>query len=255
MKTERNMHTVGDIATIARVSVRTLHHYDEIGLLSPIQRSEAGYRLYSDDDLVRLQQILLYRNLGFSLDEITKIMVDPSFDRLEALVAQRELVLQRMVRDEALVALLDKSILATEEGITMATDEMFEVFGDFDPSQYDEEVVERWGDTDAYRESSRRAKRYGKADWERMKAEQDAVDVRMIAAYSSGAAPTDPAAMDAAEAARLLIDRWFYPLSREMHARLGDMYIADQRFTKHYETKCAGLAQWWRDAIAANASR
>lgn len=249
------MHTVGDAAAIARVSVRTLHHYDEIGLLSPTQRSDAGYRLYSDADMVRLQQILLYRDLGFALDEISKIMADPSFDRLEALVTQRELVAQRMERDRALVALLDKSILATEEGITMDAEEMFEVFGEFDPAQYKDEAAERWGDTDAYRESARRTKRYGKADWQRMKAEQDAVDARMVETFSAGVAPTDPVAMDVAEEARLLIDRWFYPLSREMHLCLGDMYIADARFTQHYEKICGGLAQWWRDAIAANAQR
>lgn len=249
------MHTVGETARIARISVRTLHHYDEMGLLVPSHRSPAGYRLYSEDDLVRLQQILLYRDLGFTLDEIARIVADPEFDRLEALVAQRELVAQRIRRDESLVALLDKSILAMEGGIPMDTTEMFDVFGEFDPSAHEDEVAQRWGDTDAYAESSKRAKRYGKADWQRMKAEQDAVDARMVELYAAGTSPSDPAAMDAAEDARLLIDRWFYPLSREMHLCLGDMYIADARFTQHYEKLHVGLAQWWRDAIAANAAR
>lgn len=248
-------YTVGEVGKLAHVSVRTLHHYDEIGLLVPSQRSEAGYRLYSDDDLSRLQQILLYRELDFTLDEIGQVLADPEFDPLDALVAQRELVAGKLARDKALLALLDKTILAMEGGIRMSKEEMFEVFGDFDPSEHEEEVQERWGDTEAYKESARRTSRYTKADWERFKAEQEENGARMIALFDEGVAPTDPRAMDVAEEARLQIDKWFYPLSREMHVCLGEMYVADPRFKANYDKMRDGLAQWLCDAIKANAER
>jgi len=248
-------YTVGEVARLAHVSVRALHHYDEIGLLEPSQRSDAGYRLYSDDDLVRLQQILLYRELDFALEEIAQVLQDPDFDPLDALVAQRQLVSDKLKRDQTLLALLDKTIMAMEGGIRLSKEEMFEVFGDFDPAEYEDEVKERWGDTDAYKESARRTKRYRKEDWAQMKAEQEANGARMIELIASGVAPDDPRAMDVAEEARLLIDRWFYPLSREMHVGLAEMYLADPRFTATYEKMHEGLAQWWHDAIVANSQR
>lgn len=248
-------YTVGEVSAIAHVSVRTLHHYDEIGLLRPSRRSEAGYRLYTDEDLERLQQVLLYRELDLPLDEITRLLADPGLDRLEALTVQREYVADKLVRDRALLALIDKTIDTMKRGIQMTKEEMFEVFGDFDPTEHEKEAEERWGDTDAYAESARRTKRYTKEDWLRLKEEQEANGQRMVDLFDAGVAPTDPRAMDVAEEARLIIDRWFYPLSHEMHVRLGEMYMADPRFKATYDKMRDGLAQWLCDAIKANAER
>lgn len=248
-------YTVGEVAKLAHVSVRTLHHYDEIGLLEASQRSDAGYRLYSDRDLVRLQQILLYRELDFALDEIAQVLSDPAFDPLDALVAQRDLVADKLKRDEALLALLDKTILSMEGGISMTKEEMFEVFGDFDPAEHEAEAKERWGDTDAYKESARRTKGYTKADWMRLKEEQEELGQRTVAIFDEGVDPTDPRAMGVAEEARLIIDKWFYPLSRDMHVNLGEMCVTDPRFKATYDAQREGLAQWLCDAIKANAGR
>lgn len=248
-------HKVGDVARLAGVSVRTLHHYDELGLLSPSQRSDSGYRLYSEQDLTRLQQILFYRELGFELGEIRSIMEDPEFEHVDALRHQRDLIAEQVLRLEALLGLIEKTIAADEGGTTLTKEEMFEVFGDFDPADYQDEVMERWGDTDAYRESTRRVRRYTKEDWQRHKDEADENLAAMVALFDAGVAPGDARAMDVAEAARLQIDRWFYPCSREMHMALGDMYIADARFTDHYDRHRPGLAAWFRDAIAANLAR
>jgi DNA-binding transcriptional MerR regulator len=248
-------YTVGQVATLAKVSVRTLHHYDALGLLSPSGRSEAGYRLYTDDNLERLQQVLFYREHGLPLDDIARLMNDPGFDRLAALVEQREQVLAKLGRDEALLALLDKTILAGKGGTQMSKEEMFEVFGDFDPSAYEDEARERWGDTDAYKESARRTSRYTKQDWERIRDEEAAGLTAMVELFDSGVAPDDPRAMDVAEEARLLIDRAFYPCSREMHVTLGRMYVTDPRFTACYDTHRKGLARWFAAAIEANAAR
>lgn len=248
-------HTVGEVAKLAKVSVRTLHHYDELGLLEPSARSDAGYRLYTESDLERLQQVLFYRELGFALDEIRELMRDPDYDPLGALIYQREMLEHQLQRTQAMIALIDKTMLSMEGAIQMTKEEMFEVFGDFDPSRYEDEVKERWGHTDAYAESARRTKRYTKADWQRMKDEQDEVNGRMIALFEAGVAADDPRAMDVADEARLLIDRWFYPLTREGHVGLAEMYIADPRFTATYEKMSTGLAQWWHDVIVANAAR
>src|SRR5579862_3032062 len=101
------MKTVGEVADLAHVTVRTLHHYDELGLLSPSERSEAGYRLYSYADLARLQEILIWRQLGFALSEIRALLDDPAYDRICALKRQRELVEGDLKRLGALAASID----------------------------------------------------------------------------------------------------------------------------------------------------
>lgn len=247
--------TIGDVARLAGVSVRTLHHYDEVGLLSPSGRSEAGYRLYADGDLERLQQVLFYKELGFGLDEIQDLMNDPGYDSLTALAQQREMLGDQLKRTEAMIALIDKTMMSIEGAIPMEKDEMFEVFGDFDPAEYEDEVKERWGDTEAYRESAKRTARYKKEDWQRMKDEGAEIMERMIALFDSGAATDSDEAMDVAEESRLQIDKWFYPCSRQMHAALGEMYVADPRFKQNYDQHREGLAEWFRDAIRANRGR
>lgn len=248
-------YTVGSVAKIAHVSVRTMHHYDEIGLLAASERSPSGYRLYSDADLERLQQILLYRELGFSLEEIENVMKDPGFRRYEALLGQKELLRRKHARLGAMVEAIDRALAAHEKGLTMDKEDMFEVFGDFDPSEYEEEVQQRWGQSDAYKESARRTARYGKEDWKRFKDESEEINLAIAELLDAGVPADDPRAMDAVDRARLQIDTWFYPCSREMHAELGKMYVADPRFTATYEKIRTGLAQYICDATAANALR
>jgi len=245
--------TVSEAAGLAHVSVRTLHHYDEIGLVRPGARSEAGYRLYDRDDLERLQQVLVLRELGFTLPEIRAALDDPAFDRTEALLMQRALLADKAARLQAMIGAIDKTLEAQQKGIAMDEKDLFEVFGDDDPTKYDDEVRERWGDTDAYKESRRRAKGYTKADWTRIKADQDALEAEFAAAMRAGVPADSPEAMTLAERARLAIDSAFYPCSHEMHANLGRMYIADPRFAKHYDDRAAGLSGYVCDVIVANA--
>ena len=248
-------YTVGDLAKFAGVTVRTLHHYDEVGLLSPSSRTAAGYRLYADADLERLQRILCYRELGFGLDDIAAILDDPRTDPIDHLRRQHTLLTQRIGRLEQMVAAVEKTMEARKMGISLNPEEMFEVFGDDDPTQYAEEVEQRWGDTDAYKQSQRRTASYTKDDWLRIKAEGAEATQRLAEALASGAPPDSEQAMAAAEAHRLQIDRWFYETSYDMHRNLGDMYIADPRFTATYEEVAPGLARYIRDAIHANADR
>jgi DNA-binding transcriptional MerR regulator len=248
-------YTVGQVAEIAHVSVRALHHYDELGLLEPSGRSEAGYRLYDDADLERLQEVLFYRELGFSLEEIGELLRDPAIDRRAALLMQRELLAGEAQRLRAMIETLDKTLDATTRGVQMDKEEMFEVFGDFDPSEHEDEVRERWGDSDAYAESARRTARYGREDWVRFKTQSGEVNEAIAALMDEGVPPDHPRAMDAVERARLQIDEWFYPCSREMHAELGRMYVSDPRFTETYERIRPGMARYVCDATAANLAR
>jgi DNA-binding transcriptional MerR regulator len=248
-------YSAGEVARLSGVSVRTLHHYDEIGLLSPSGRTGAGYRQYDMDDLARLQQILCYRALGFDLRNIAAILDDPRIDATDHLRRQRELLSSKIEHLQKMVTTVEKMMEARKMGINLTPDEMFEVFGEFDPTEHQEEAERRWGDTDAFKESKRRTTRYRKEDWMRLSQEAEAIGAGLADVMRKGLPPTSDAAMDLAEQARLHIDRWFYPCSREMHRNLGEMYVADPRFMKHYDDRQPGLAVYVRDAIAANADR
>jgi DNA-binding transcriptional MerR regulator len=246
-------YTVGELAELAGVSVRTLHHYDEIGLLSPAGRTTSGYRVYGRDELEDLQQILLYRELDFPLDAIARIMLDPTFDRRAALVAQREQLAARAERMTAILAAIDAALGALTRGEQMDDAAMFEGFGGFDAKEYEAEVRDRWGDTDAYRESARRTARYTKDDWRQIKAEGDAVTRGLGERLAAGASPGDPEVQALVDGHRAQIDRWFYPCSIEMQVNLGDMYVADPRFSATYDRDQPGLARFLRDAIRVRA--
>ncbi|WP_406226162.1 MerR family transcriptional regulator [Streptomyces albidoflavus] len=248
-------YTVGQVAAVAGVTVRTLHHYDAIGLLSPSGRSAAGHRRYGDGDLDRLQRILFHRALGFALDEIAALLDDPDADprahlrRQHALLTDRIETLRRMA--DAVAAAME----AAQMGINLTPEEKFEVFEGYDPDQYADEARQRWGHTDAYRESQRRTASYTKADWQRLKDEFDALHARVSELLAQGVPADAPEAMDAAEEHRRFIDGAHYPCDARMHTCLADMYVADPRFTATYEAIRPGLAQYLHDAIHANARR
>lgn len=246
-------YTVGQVAQAARVTVRTLHHYDEIGLLSPSGRTRAGYRRYDDADLDRLQQILFYRELGFPLEEIAAILDDPGVDPVTHLRRQHELLTGRVRRLQEMVEAIEFAMEARKVGIQLTPEERFEVFGDFDPDQHAEEAERRWGDTEAYRESQRRAAGYTKEDWQRIQAENEDWARRFVAVMESGAAADGEAARELAEEHRQLITGSFYECSYEIHTGLADMYLADPRFTEYYEKIKPGMARYLHEAIHANA--
>jgi MerR family transcriptional regulator, thiopeptide resistance regulator len=244
------MKTVGEVAQAAGVTVRALHHYDELGLLSPSGRTEAGYRLYSYDDLARLREILIWRALGFSLSEIGSLLDDPGHDRLVALERQRELIEQEIGRLGALAASVDVAIAAHRNGTELEAARMFE---GFDPSEYEDEARERWGHTEAYQESTRRARAYGEAEWSEIRREASEITDGLVALIRDGEPADGAAARALAERHREHIARWFYPCSPAMHRGLAEMYVADERFAANYEREAPGLAAYFHDAILANA--
>jgi DNA-binding transcriptional MerR regulator len=254
-RTAAGSYSVGRVADLSGVTIRTLHHYDEIGLLSPGGRSDAGYRVYEDSDLERLQRILFYRELGFTLKEISTIIDDPGTDAMGHLRRQRGLLVARIERLGAMVDAIDYEMEARTMDIKLTPEERFEVFGEFRPEDHAEEAEQRWGDTEAYKESNRRVSKYTKEDWLTLKAEAEEVQNRLAAAFESGLAPDSEEAMAAAEAHREHISRWFYECTYEIHRGLTDMYVSDERFRSNYDTQAPGLAAYIKEAAHANAAR
>ena len=211
--------------------------------------------MYSETDLERLHQILLFRQLGFSLEAIQQLLDAPAGERRSALVAQRKLLEQQVRKTEAVVRAVDAALDALERTNEMDTNKMFDGFDQFDHAQYEDEARERWGNTEAYKESARRTKGYSKDDWAKLKGEVEEIGKAFAKLLLDGRQPTDVEAMNTAERARLHIDRWFYPCPHRMHVALGEMYVSDPRFLQHYERQATELAVFVRDAIAANARR
>jgi len=249
------MYRIGEVANMAGLSQRALRHYDEVGLLTPSERTDSGYRLYTTQDLERLQEILLYRELGVALDRIAIIINDPRADRRAILEEQRTQLSERIAKLSAMSELVEQALASMETGAAMDPKEMLSVFGDFDPAEYEAEARARWGNSNAYRESAQRTKSYSKSDWERICDRNKAIDESLVAAFDRGIAADAPEAMDIAEEARLVIDRNFYSCSHEMHTQLAEMYVADQRFRDHYDRRRDGLAEWLVKAIRANTRR
>jgi DNA-binding transcriptional MerR regulator len=247
-------YSVGELARLAGVTVRTLHHYDRIGLLSPTERSRSGYRQYTAADAERLHRILVYRELGFDLARIKGILADGE-DALEQLSRQHELLQRDVRRLNGMIRGVEAMMNAKRTGINLTPDEMKDVFGDFDPAQHAEEAEQRWGGTEAYRESQRRAASYDKARWMEIRAEAEAINAGLAAAMAGGEAAAGAVAMDLAERHRQHISRWFYECGYDVHRGLAEMYVADPRFAQTYERVARGLSGYIRDAILANADR
>ncbi len=246
-------HTVGEVAHLAGVTVRTLHHYGEIGLLVPDQRTGSGYRLYTDADLDRLTRILYYRELGFSLDAIADLL-DGADGPREHLRRQHELLTQRLTRVQAMVTAIETELEATMSGDELTAAAKLEIFGaTYDPA-YEVEAEQRWGDTDPWRQSRERTGGFGKADWQQVRVQTDAVNALLVRVFTAGARPGSPAADDAVEAHRAAINA-FYDCDHTMQCHLADMYLADDRFRAGYEALAPGLTQWLHDAVHARADR
>ncbi|UKY51861.1 MerR family transcriptional regulator [Streptomyces inhibens] len=248
-------YSVGQVAAFAGVTVRTLHHYDEIGLLQPGERNHAGHRRYGDDDLDRLQQILFYRELGFPLDEVAALLDDPRANPQQHLRRQHDLLTARIAKLQEMAAAVEHAMEARRMNVRLTPEEKFEAFGDYDPDEHAAEVEERWGDTEGYKESQRRTAAYTKDDWKRLTAELNAIHGKMADQLAQGVPADSEAAMGVAEEHRLFICGAYYECSHEIHTCLGEMYVTDERFTATYEAIRTGLAVYMRDAILANAAR
>lgn len=251
--------TVGQVAEQFGVTVRTLHHYDEIGLLVPSERTSAGYRLYTGEDIARLQHVVVYRRLRFALEEIAVLLEEQAMPDGAAVIGhlrrQRAAVLSRLDEMRDLVRAIDRALEKEMSGIRLTKEEQKDLFGDGFSEDYADEAEQQWGETEAWQQAQKRTSKYTKEDWEQIKAEKEAAGAAFVAAMDAGRRATSEEAMDAAEQSRRHIETWFYDITPEFHRNLGDMYIADPRFMKTYEEIKPGMALYVRDAIHANSDR
>jgi DNA-binding transcriptional MerR regulator len=246
--------TVGEVATLTRVSVRTLHHYDDIGLLRPSGRSEGNYRQYTAADLARLWRILAYRDLGFALAEIAGLLDAGGAAELTALRSQAALLREQARRAQDRLTQVEAFIRAAErgEGVQLMTnDDIKQIFDGFDPEPYEPEVQERWGDTDAYRQSRARTARYTKADWEAVRAEMDALTAAYVALMDAGTLPDSPAAQAVAARHHTHIHARYYDAPPTMMRGLAQMWVQDERFTRTIDRARPGLAAYQSAAVTA----
>jgi DNA-binding transcriptional MerR regulator len=244
--TKKRTLTVKDVSELTGISVRTLHYYDEIGLLAP-DRSRAGYRLYTDGDLIRLQQILIGRSLGLALEDIRRTLDDPNFDAADALRRQREQLIARVSETHRMIASIDATLKHLNQKDEPMTNK--DMFDGFEPEKYEAEAKQRWGETDAYKESARRTRKYGEKEWAAIKAETNAIFADAAAAMKAGKKSDSPEARALAERHRQHTERWFYPCSPAMHANLADMWEADERFKANIDKFGEGLTAWLAAAV------
>lgn len=257
--TETTVHedlTVGRVADLVGVSVRTLHHWDAIGLVRPSGRSWSGYRLYDAKDVARIHRVLVYRELGLALAQIGEILDDPSVDPREHLQRQRTLLEERIRRLERTARAVDEMIERTdmthENGIRLSAEEQARIFGaDWDPA-YQDEARERWGGTEAWKQSAARTREWGPEQWQQVKDELETVESALADALARGIVPGSEEANALAERHRATIAR-HYDCTRSMQVVLARMYTEDPRFAAHYDERAEGLAAWLRAVIEENA--
>ena len=244
MDRARDEWLIGDAARRAEVSVRTLHHYDQIGLLHPSRVSDAGYRYYDERALLRLEQILFLRELDFPLEEIARMLDSPAYDAREAMRRQRTLLCMKRRRMDAIIDRLDRAIRG-EGPAELEVFSMTEI--EQKRAQYAEEAKARWGGTAAWQESEQRASAKGAQDWHDAQAGMDAL-MRAFAKVRD-LSPED-------ERVQALVARWqahitehFYTCTDEILAGLGQMYMADERFRQNIDRAGEGTAACMARAI------
>lgn len=249
---KKNTYSIKVLAQLSSVTVRTLHYYDEINLLVP-ERGHNGYRVYNHDHVLRLQQILVHREMGLSLEEIRKVLGNENFDYPTALREQREQLLQRTAHISKMVKAIDAALDTLSKNNNVTKDNAMTMFNGFEHSDHEVETKKKWGDTAQYQESARRLATYGPDKINMIKEEEAAWLERLKGCFLNKLAPGSDAALELAEEQRLHINRWFYPCSHAMHKNLGELYINDEKFKSHYENKASGLTQFLYESIHANA--
>lgn len=250
-------YTVQKLAKLAGVSTRTLRYYDEIGILKPARINSSGYRIYGQNEVDRLQQILFYREMNVGLDKIKAILEQPDFDETEALKTHRAQLLDKRKQLDELIRNVEKSIAHSERRITMTDQEKFEGFKqkmiDENEEKYGTEIREKYGD-DKINKSNAKLTGMSEAEMERVNRLAETILVELAMAFETG----DPAGEKAQEVAALhkeWLSTYWDTYSKEAHAGLAQMYVDDERFTAYYDKDQPGLAAFLRDAIVIFTSK
>lgn len=244
-------YTVGEAAALLGISVRTLHHWESCGIVTPAARTWANYRVYSTADVQRLQQALIYRATGMKLAEIAEAL-NARTPPVEHLRRQRDLLMQQQHTLERMIAAVDELLEDTMNEKPHTVEEIAEILGDAKFPEYQREAEAQWGETDDWQVSQQRSQQLSASDWEAMRDAREQLESEMAAAFTSGVAPGSERANALVEAHREQISV-VLPISYSKHVLIARGYVADERFRSHYERRAVGLAQWVKDSIDANA--
>lgn len=249
--------TIGTVAEMVGVSVRTLHHWDHLDLVVPSERSHAGYRLYTAADIARLQQVLVYRELGFPLARIRPLIDDPQVDAIAHLVSQRGLLRERIAHLQRMLRAVDTMIERHDMTSPLTPEQQARAMGiewTAESADYAAEAEQRWGDTDDWAEAERIKAAMSAEDFARAKQEIDDIDRRLVQAMRDGVSPGSAAANALAEEHRTdSVGRWF-TVTASKHVLIARGFTEDPRFRAHYEQMAPGFAAWLRAVIEANAA-
>ena len=233
---------IKEFAAFTGVSVRTLHYYDEIGLLQPAHVDRAtGYRYYDEASLLRMQEILFYRELDFSLKSIGKILSSPDYDKIAALDQQKQLLTLKKQRLERLISAIDQA---------MKGENVMKAFDNTEFETYKAEAQQRWGKTDAYREHAEKTKGYSKDKFSALAADMDLIFGEFALCMKNGAAPEDREAQELVKKLQNHITENYYTCTTPILSGLGQMYVADERFQNNIDRHGDGTAEFVSQAIA-----
>ncbi len=239
------MLTVKQLSQLAGVTPRTLHHYDEIGLLKPSRVGENGYRYYGEEALLRLQQILFYRELDLPLEDIKRIMGRRDYDVLSALESHRTELGRRIERLERLIRTVDHTVEHLKGNKDMSTKQYFEAFSDEQQAEYEKEAAQMY-DPAAVKESNRKWKSYSAAEKQRIAEEGNQVYAGLLAAMPKGA--SSPEAQAAVARWRKHIEYFWIPNDEQLLG-LADLYNSDTRFKANFDKIDPRLAAFVKAAV------
>lgn len=239
--------TVSKLASFAGISVRTLHHYDEIGLLKPLARSDTRYRYYGSAELLKLQQIMLYREMGLPLARIAEIVNDPDFDALAALKAHKKELSKRQEQLKVLLHTVDRTIKQlTSKTKIMNFEEMYKGFSREQAEAYRKEAADRWGEA-TVADSENRVRKMGKAEFEKLKQQGDRIYRDLVALKN--VSPDDDRVQALVSEHFEMTGRYF-DVTPAIYRSLGEMYVNDERFRATFDRYDRDLAPLLKEAIA-----
>ncbi|WP_068785821.1 MerR family transcriptional regulator [Paenibacillus phocaensis] len=244
-------YTIQKLGRLAGVSTRTLRYYDEIGLLKPARTNSSGYRIYGQREVDLLQQILFYRELGLSLEDIRSIVTDPGFDSARALREHRNQLLDKRKQLDALIANVEKTMASQEGRMTMSDPEKFEGFKkqliEENEQKYGREIREKYGEAKV-QESNRKLMNMTEEEYEKVTQLANEVNATLAEAFKTGD-PSGELAQKAVELHKQWLTFYWNEYSKEAHAGLAQMYVDDERFKAYYDKDQPGTAEFLRDAV------
>jgi DNA-binding transcriptional MerR regulator len=232
---------IKEFAIATGVSIRTIHYYDEIGLLTPAYVDKiTGYRYYDENSILRMQEILFYRELDFSLKSIKEILTSPNYDKNKVLNEQKELLILKKERLERLILAIDSSTKG--ENVSM-------IFDNSEFENYKSEVKEKWGNTKAYNEHSEKTKNYSKDKWNNLTDEMNNIFKEFSICMRNDKKVNSIEVTNLVKMLQDFITLNYYECTNKILAGLGQMYVLDERFKNNIDKFGDGTAKFVSEAI------